>query len=108
MLLITGITGHSGKYFLKELEKNHYAEEIKVIVRNQEHVEFFRGSPLNIKVVVGDLNNQSFLDSEMINVDTVFHIASIFYSENVVKVAVSNKVKRIILVHTTEIGRAHV
>lgn len=103
MLLITGITGHSGKYLLRQLENNHFTDEIKVIVRNSEQLELFHESPLNIKVLIGDLDNQPFLDSVMENVDTVFHIASIFYSENVVKAAVKNRVKRIILVHTTGI-----
>lgn len=103
MLLITGITGHSGKYFLKQLENNHFTDEIKVIVRNNKQLEFLHQSPLNIKVLTGNLDNQSFLDSVMDNVDTVFHIASIYYSKNVVKAAVKNNIKRIILVHTTGI-----
>lgn len=103
MLLITGITGHSGKYFLKELENNHFSGEIRVIVRNQELIETFRKSDLKIEVAIGDLENELLLDTVMENVETVFHIASIFYSEKIVKSAVKNKVKRIVLVHTTGI-----
>jgi len=101
MLLITGITGHSGKYFLKELENNQYKDGIKVIIRNNDSTEFVINSSLNIKVLIGDLDDESFLNSSMKEVDTVFHIASIFYSEKVVNASILNDVKRIILVHTT-------
>lgn len=103
MLLITGITGHSGKYFLKELENNHYTDRIKVIIRNKDSVEFIHKSSLNIEVLIGDLDDEAFLNLSMKEVDNVFHIASIFYSEKVVKASVINNIKRIILVHTTGI-----
>jgi uncharacterized protein YbjT (DUF2867 family) len=103
MLLITGITGHSGKYFFSELLKNKYTEKIKIIVRNEETLTFIQDSGLDIETQVGDLSNESFLTKSLENVDTLFHIASIFYSENVVKAAIINKVSRIIVVHTTGI-----
>lgn len=103
MLFITGITGHSGKYFLQELEKNNYTGRIRVIVRNNESAEFIYKSRLNIEVVVGDLDDELFLKSVIKEADTVLHIASIFYSEKIVRASVINNVKRIILVHTTGI-----
>jgi thioester reductase-like protein len=33
MLLVTGITGHTGRYFLKELIDNRYEGPIRCIVR---------------------------------------------------------------------------
>ena len=103
MLLITGITGHSGKYFLKELIKNNYDTKIRVVIRWNDSIDYLEQSGLNIEILSGDLNNQSFLDEALKGVDTLFHIASIFYSVNVVKAAVSTGIKRIILVHTTGI-----
>lgn len=103
MLLITGITGHSGKYFLKELIKNNYETKIRVVIRGNSSFDYLEKSGLNIEILKGDLSDQSFLEIALKEVDTLFHIASIFYSENVVKAAVSNGVKRIILVHTTGI-----
>lgn len=103
MLLITGITGHSGKYFFNELNQNKYIDKIKVIVRNGESLDFIEESNLDIEILIGDLEDVSFLSSALKDVDTVFHIASIFYSVNVIKAAVTNKVNRIIVVHTTGI-----
>lgn len=103
MLLITGITSHSGKYFFNELVKNKVTEKIKIIFRNEETLTFIKESGLDIEVLVDDLSNESFLTKSLENVDTLFHIASILYSENVVKAAVTNKLSRIIVVHTTGI-----
>ena len=103
MLLITGITGHSGKHFLNELIKNEYKGAIRVIVRDNDSFDYLEKSRLSIEIFKGNLSDQLFLERALKDIDTLFHIASIFYSENVVKAAVSNGVNRIILVHTTGI-----
>ena len=71
MLLVTGITGHSGRYFLQELIKNKYEGKIRCIVRKSSDTSLIDGSGLNIEKVVGDLNNQEFLNEFMVGVDTV-------------------------------------
>jgi nucleoside-diphosphate-sugar epimerase len=103
MLLVTGITGHSGRYFLKELIKNKYSGPILCIVREKSDTYLLDNSELNIKKVYGDLNDEEFLNNVMSGVDTVVHIASIFYSIPLMKAAVKNNVRRAILVHTTGI-----
>lgn len=103
MLLITGITGHSGKYFLQELINNKYEGPIRCVVRETSDTSMLDNSGLNIEKVYGELDDQNFVDNAMVGVDTLMHIASIFYSFNVMKAAVSNGVKRAILVHTTGI-----
>ena len=60
-------------------------------------------SNLNIEKVICDLDDDLALDNAMSGIDEVFHIGSIFYSKNVVKYALKNKVRRIICVHTTGI-----
>lgn len=103
MLLITGITGHSGSYFLQELIKNKHQGPIRCIVRDTSDTSLIDNSGLNIEKAVGDLSDQDFMDKSMVGVDTVLHIASIFYSVPVMKAAVKNNVRRTILVHTTGI-----
>ncbi|MCM3722111.1 NAD-dependent epimerase/dehydratase family protein [Solibacillus isronensis] len=103
MLLVTGITGHSGKYFLQELIKNKYDGPIRCIVRSNSDTSMIDNSRLNIEKIVGDLENQEFLNEVMNGVSTVVHIASIFYSVNVIRAAIKNNVKKAILVHTTGI-----
>lgn len=103
MLLVTGITGHSGRYFLLELIKNKYEGTIRCVVRKSSDTSLIDSSGLKIEKVVGDLDDQEFIDQAMVGVDTVMHIGSIIYSITVMKAAVKNNVRRVILVHTTGI-----
>ncbi len=103
MLLVTGITGHSGKYFLQELIKNKYEGPIRCIVRETSDTSLIDNSGLNVEKVVGDLSDQEIMNKALEDVDTVVHIASIFHSKILIKAAVKNNVRRAILVHTTGI-----
>jgi nucleoside-diphosphate-sugar epimerase len=103
MLLVTGITGRSGEYFVKELINNNYKGIIRCIVRKNSDTSQIDASGLNIKKVVGDLNDQEFMNEVLKDIETVLHIGSITYSIPVVKAAVLNNVQRVILVHTTGI-----
>ncbi|MGD6776277.1 SDR family oxidoreductase [Sutcliffiella horikoshii] len=103
MLLVTGITGHTGKYFLQELINNKYEGSIRCIVRETSNTSLLDNSGLNIEKVVGDLDDPDFIDGVMNGVDTVMHIYNIHHSPMIVQSAIKNKVKRAILVHTTGI-----
>lgn len=103
MLLVTGITGHSGRYFLQELIDNKHEGTIRCVVRESSDTSMLDRSGLKIEKVVGDLDDQGFMDEAMVGVDTVMHIAAIFYSVTLMKAAVKNNVRRAILVHTTGI-----
>ncbi|MGA4718489.1 NAD-dependent epimerase/dehydratase family protein [Fictibacillus nanhaiensis] len=103
MLLVTGITGHSGRHFLQELIRNKYKGPIRCVIRKKSDTSLIDNSGLNIEKVVGDLENQDFMNEVMNGVNTIVHIASIFYSIKLMKAAVKNDVKRVILVHTTGI-----
>lgn len=102
-LLITGASGHSGKIFLENLNKdniNKY-DEIHVIVRNNNLDEFIAKSQLNIIVHQGDLKDYAFLKEITKDIDTILHIAGIQMSENLFDAAIANNVNWIIAVHTT-------
>ena len=109
MLLITGITGHSGTYFLKELINggsetiNLRFEGIRVITRSTSNTELIDSCGLDIERYVGNLNDEGFLFRAFKGVDTLFHIAGIAYSSTLVRVAAASGVKRMFLVHTTGI-----
>lgn len=103
MLLVTGITGHTGRYFLQELIKNKYKGPIRCIVRENSDTSLIDSSGLNINKFVGDINDEAFLDKCMNGVDVVMHIVNIRYTLNVIKAAINNKVSRAICVHTTGI-----
>ncbi len=78
MLLVTGITGHSGRYFLQELKNNYYKGKIRCVVQESSDCSLFESCGLQIEKVIGDLNDQDFIDHIMVGIDTVIHIASIF------------------------------
>lgn len=103
MLLVTGITGHSGKYFLKLLSDNNYKYPIKCTVRYGSDTTCLDASGLLIEKVTCDLGIRHSLDAAMEGVDEIIHIGSIFYSKNIVESAIKNNVRRIICVHTTGI-----
>jgi nucleoside-diphosphate-sugar epimerase len=106
MILVTGITGKSGNWFLRRLideSEKVKGYKFRVIVRNNSDLKLIEGSNLSIEKVFGDLYDDSFVEKSMRDISTVLHIAGIQTSLNVVKAALKNNVKRLILVHTTGI-----
>lgn len=103
-ILITGITGKSGSFLLQQLESNGgFDYSYSVIIRPSSNIKLIEESKLSIKKYVGNLDDSDFLVKATIGIDTVLHIAGIHWSLNIVKAAIHNNVKRIILVHTTGI-----
>lgn len=100
MIAITGITGHSGRYFYQELIKHKYKEEICFLVRESSDTTFIANQS-NFHIIKVDLNQDDSLTMALSNIDTIIHIAGIQYSLNIVKAAIINKCKRLIVVHTT-------
>ncbi|WP_088104324.1 NAD-dependent epimerase/dehydratase family protein [Halalkalibacter urbisdiaboli] len=103
MLLITGITGHTGRYFLQELINNKYEGAIRCIVRDTSDTSLLDDSGLNIEKVVGDIRDKQFLDECMKGIDTIVHIVNIRHTIPIIKAAINNNVQRAICVHTTGI-----
>ncbi|MEW4225657.1 NAD-dependent epimerase/dehydratase family protein [Rossellomorea marisflavi] len=103
MLLITGITGHTGGFFLKELIKQNYEHPIKCIVRENSNTTLLDNSPLNIQKITGDIRDVDFLNECMEGVTTVFHIVNIRHTIPILKTAINHNVDRFISVHTTGI-----
>lgn len=103
MLLVTGITGHTGRYFLKELIDNKYEGQIRCVVRESSDTSLLDNSGLDIEKVIGDLDDPNFIDRVMTDVKTVMHIYNIHHSPLIVRAANEKKIKRAILVHTTGI-----
>ena len=103
MLLVTGITGHTGRYFLQELIEHKYKGPIRCIVRETSDTSILDNSGLNIEKVYGDLNNKEFVREAVNGVDNIMHIYNIYHSPMIVEAAIENCVNRAILVHTTGI-----
>jgi uncharacterized protein YbjT (DUF2867 family) len=103
MLLVTGITGHTGRHFLQCLIKNNYRGKIRCAVRKTSNIKALKNNELDIEIATGDLNDPSFIDQIMEGVNTVLHIYNIHHSLTIVQAAIDHNVQRAILVHTTGI-----
>jgi len=103
MLLVTGITGHTGRYFLQELIDHKYEGPIRCIVRETSDTSMLDNSGLNIEKVYGELNDKEFVRRAVNGVDDIMHIYNIHHSPIIVEAAIQNNVRRAILVHTTGI-----
>src|ERR1017187_2669459 len=101
MLLVTGIAGHSGRFFAARLAHESYAGAMRCVLRPASKAGFLEKTTLDYSIVAGDLTNPEFLDGIMQGVDTVLHIADIRRSEKIVAAAIRNHVRWAILVHTT-------
>ncbi|WP_193222090.1 NAD-dependent epimerase/dehydratase family protein [Bacillus sp. B3-WWTP-C-10-D-3] len=101
MLYVTGITGHTGKWFLKKLIDENYTGKIRCLVRKESNTSFIDQSGLDIEKVYGSLDDKQVLEATMNGVETVIHIATIKFSNNVMDAAINNNVKWAVLVHTT-------
>ncbi|MFC6333767.1 NAD-dependent epimerase/dehydratase family protein [Paenibacillus septentrionalis] len=103
MLLVTGITGHTGTYFFEELVKAKFKGKIKCFIKDNLKKQKLENSELEIDFIIGDLNDIDTINKAMNNVDTVLHIYNIHHSKAIVQTAIANKVNWVILVHTTGI-----
>ncbi|WP_179865755.1 NAD-dependent epimerase/dehydratase family protein [Bacillus wiedmannii] len=101
MLYVTGITGHTGKWFLKKLVSENYTGKIRCLVRKESDTSFIDQAGLDIEKVYGSLDDKQVLETTMNGVETVMHIATIKFSNNVMDAAIKNNVKWAVLVHTT-------
>jgi len=106
MLYVTGITGHSGKWFLNRLVTEKYAGKIRFVMRNTKEIApekyaVFENCKLNIEFAVGDLADENFMKKSLDGIDTIIHISGINFSPKLIDAAIENKVKRAIVVHTT-------
>ena len=103
MILVIGVTGHTGKYFLEELKKNNYKEKVRFLIRKNSDKSIFKNCNFNYEIIKGDLNNEEDIYNACIGVDTILEIFNIKYSLKVLENAIKQNVKRIIFVHTTGI-----
>ncbi len=101
MILVTGITGHSGKLFAERLVRERYTGAIRCALRPGSDAGFLEKTSLNYSLATGDITDPEFLDQIMNGVDTVLHIAEIRFSGKIVEAAIRNNVRWAILVHTT-------
>ena len=101
IIAVTGITGHTGRLFLQELEAHDFTGIVRCMVRKSSRTELLDSSPLNIEKVVGENTDHKALLQLTKDADVIMHIFSIRHSIHVLKAAIENHVPRIVMVHTT-------
>lgn len=108
-LAITGITGKSGLWLWKliltneAIIKNLYPDGINLLSRSKDKLEKLSLGTIKTCLFSGNLTDNSVTDTFCNGVDTLLHIAGIHWSLPLVKSAVKEGVKRLILIHTTGI-----
>ena len=101
MVLVTGISGHTGHWLAQRLVKEKYTEPLLLTLRRSSELEHFRKSGLKVSAAYGDLTDPAFVNQITRGVETVVHIAGVRLSKCLLESAIRNNVKRAILVHTT-------
>ena len=101
MLVVTGSTGHTGRFFLKELAEGQYADRVRCMVRSSEKADAVCRILPNAETVTGSLDSEQDIQRLLTDADTVVHIANIRYSPDIIRIGRMCGVKRFVLVHTT-------
>ena len=57
IIAVTGITRHTGRFFLKELEEHKFNGKLRCLVRKTSNTELLDKSALDIEKVVGVKNH---------------------------------------------------
>lgn len=119
-LLITGGTGSFGNAVLKRFIKDDRFNEIRIFSRDEKKQDDMRHQIQNdkVKFYIGDVRDKNSVDGVMKNVDYIFHAAAlkqvpsceffpmesvktnIIGTENVLSSAISNQVKKVVVLST--------
>lgn len=101
-LLMTGITGKSGRVFARRLlERGQWT--LRAAVRPASLTEQLQNAWLEVELCPADLYDEDGLVPLLEGVDVVLHIAGIDKSPTLLRAAARAGVKRLILVHTSGI-----
>lgn len=105
LVLLTGVTGHSGRYAIERLAKRRECIQgmrFRAVVRPSSDTAVLTNSGLPIEILTGDLNDDAFVANALCGVDTALNIYGIIGDPaKFAKLAAAAHVRRLISVHTT-------
>jgi len=107
VLAVTGITGHTGGFFLQELIDRQFDGTVRCLLRETSNTSALDASGLAVEKVIGNLNDAYSVDELTRGADVALHITNIRYSIAVLRACIKNRVPRLVLVHTTGIYSQH-
>ena len=108
MIAVTGLTGHSGSFLLRQFIDKGYKGKIRCLVRGSTRTDKLTASGLDIEIFPGDIESVEDLSRFVDGAETVIHIAGIWRTLKLLEaISRTDSVKHVILVHTTGIYSKH-
>jgi len=101
MLIVTGITGLTGRFLLKALRAEGYRGKIRCLVRETSDVSWIKDA--NIELKVGNVENYDSLFAAIQEVKAVIHLVNIRSSPQIIKACHDAGIKRVVFINTTGI-----
>lgn len=99
MLLVTGITGLTGRFLLEELRQVGYSGRIRCLVRAQSDVAWIDDK--QVELFQGDVSKVASLREAMSSeVDSIIHLVNIRHSPQVTRACRECGVRRVVYVST--------
>lgn len=104
-VFVTGVTGKSGLYFLKEITNAPEEYSFTFLVRDSRRAQQLKEFYPRHQFICGTLDDTVFISTlfSRMNFDVVLHIAGIHRTLSLLDSAINNGVKWLICVHTTGI-----
>lgn len=99
MILITGITGLTGRFLLGSIRESGYHGMIRCLVREQSDISWVRDNKVNL--FYGDVSDACSLLPVFNGVDGVIHLVNIRFSPQIIEACKTSGVKRMLIVSTT-------
>jgi nucleoside-diphosphate-sugar epimerase len=99
LILITGITGLTGRFLLGSLRESGYHGLIRCLVREHSDISWVRDDKVDF--IYGDVSDACSLLPAFNGVDGVIHLVNIRFSPQIIEACNTSGVKRILIVSTT-------
>lgn len=103
MLLITGITGLTGRFLFQEIKEKLPDQKIRYLVRSTSNHKWLQSED----IFFGDVTNQQDIEHALDGVTSVVHLAHIHHSENITRACMNQNVKRVFFINTTGMFSQH-
>ncbi len=108
VLAVTGITGHTGGFFLQELIGHGFDGTLRCLVRPSSDTAALDASGLKLEKVVGNIKDPADLRRLVTGADRVMHIAGIRDTLPLLEaIEAAGVTGHVVLVHTTGIYSRH-
>lgn len=99
MLLITGVTGLTGRLLLDELRLAGYREKVRCLVRKSSDTSWIHDDL--VELCIGDVNDYSSIKRCLRDVSSVIHLVNIRSSPQIIQACQEASIQRVIFVNTT-------